>query len=1072
MAAGKSASEQLVVELVGRTDKLDAEIARLKKDVGDLSSTGAKGTAVVGDAATGMGEKFGRSARQVAMATENMARMGKVGGESMKQLIAQGGEMAFMFGGGGAVVGALGIATLAIVEMFQRSRREMMETRRQFDENLSQMVRSKSAMGLSEQATLLLSGEGEFATQRKEESAPAFEVRKSGIAAVRLEVQALTEDLKTAKQARDDALEADPNTLKRTTSLAAAELMRIQSRLTVLQQALKEPERNLTRTQAAFAKVIKGVTDEARNALDLLQDKAGEKTEEGAAALAKYNFELEQLATKAEEAKEKSEDLARAAGVTLKQSIQSALGELTGQLADAALQAIDARALALAKEALANDSLSVAEKERLLQQIALMRQLERQRALSKDAMAAAGDVVSRVGAPGRSTNTDLTELMAVQVRLTEERRKTVALGGDTREIDKELLDIDKKREEIRKRLLGTSKDTTSEDERQTRHVRDQAVAIQQAVDGTLQLAAAFGLVDENTTNILRSIGQMAAQIPVLLDEIGQLGRFDDKGNPLATTGSVIGAALPVVGAVATLAKSLGDVFSKKPSAAESQQIKTLQDNTRALRDLVAMADSGDLGEVLGGLSVATARTAQTAVDRVVSQYGRAAPSVLLGGGGATDVELLAITKIAKQLGIDLDGTEDSFYKFIEALKITREEAEKRHAQQQQHLQEDLEVRRLRAEGHTEEADAMAFAIAQQRELTKYVDEFADAATQTALAAAQAAEAEERLADKRRAAAARDADIDIALGGDEFDEPPEVFRRRVQQWIETGGAFADFLKTLDLSDLSPENMARVKEDVRAWLKEVMESPEAFDLAGMSIDELIDMVLSFADAADAAAEAVENAAKSMYRSSDDLDAYWDVNETPAMDQVGQAAKKYNIDNFDQFDLTTQSGRDAAIEWLKNAFNSAMTAEEAQGYRSLINMIRALPPIGGMGAGGAPNRDVSAKSADYTATAEIRTITVEQGGRMLDTMTAIYATLVDIKALLIAAASTIITPPGFFGAGSGGSTITLNIYQAFYGPVGTVDRLAAASFADEVIDQINRKLGLELKNATLLTGNTFQR
>lgn len=82
------------------------------------------------------------------------------------------------------------------------------------------------------------------------------------------------------------------------------------------------------------------------------------------------------------------------------------------------------------------------------------------------------------------------------------------------------------------------------------------------------------------------------------------------------------------------------------------------------------------------------------------------------------------------------------------------------ALQQQQAQEDYKVRLLVAQGHQEEADALAFAEQQQREYAAAVKAGADATTLAALAAAQSAEASKRTEDL--IAAAKKAADDAAL----------------------------------------------------------------------------------------------------------------------------------------------------------------------------------------------------------------------------------------------------------------------------------------------------------------------
>jgi hypothetical protein len=87
---------------------------------------------------------------------------------------------------------------------------------------------------------------------------------------------------------------------------------------------------------------------------------------------------------------------------------------------------------------------------------------------------------------------------------------------------------------------------------------------------------------------------------------------------------------------------------------------------------------------------------------------------------------------------------------LEAQRVAQIKAE--YALAQERAQEDYAVRKLAAEGHQEEADALAFAEQQTREYAAAVKDGADATTLAALAEAQAAEAKQRAADLAKQAA--------------------------------------------------------------------------------------------------------------------------------------------------------------------------------------------------------------------------------------------------------------------------------------------------------------------------------
>lgn len=85
-----------------------------------------------------------------------------------------------------------------------------------------------------------------------------------------------------------------------------------------------------------------------------------------------------------------------------------------------------------------------------------------------------------------------------------------------------------------------------------------------------------------------------------------------------------------------------------------------------------------------------------------------------------------------------------------------------HTQERGRLRQDLAIRQMRAEGFLHEADALAFALAQQREYQDAQKAGADVAALAALALAQAAEAEQRRLDVVREATRTQEDLAVRL----------------------------------------------------------------------------------------------------------------------------------------------------------------------------------------------------------------------------------------------------------------------------------------------------------------------
>jgi hypothetical protein len=164
MATG-TVVEQLVVELDGRTQKLEAAMkaAEAKLDASAkrmAASTTSAGTAATasGVAVDRMAMRYSRGAQAMAGAAEMAARAGKLTGESAKQMIAQGSMMATMFGPTGAIVGAVGIGTLAIVHMFDRAKDEAKTAREAIQGEFQKLATLESVAAAEREAERLLRG--------------------------------------------------------------------------------------------------------------------------------------------------------------------------------------------------------------------------------------------------------------------------------------------------------------------------------------------------------------------------------------------------------------------------------------------------------------------------------------------------------------------------------------------------------------------------------------------------------------------------------------------------------------------------------------------------------------------------------------------------------------------------------------------------------------------------------------------------------------------------------------------------------------------------------------------------
>ena len=101
----------------------------------------------VGKTGGDMGRRVGLAGRQMASALENAARSGRLAGESLKQIVQSGAEMAFMFGAGGAAAGAVVIGVLAIAQAFKKAKEEAIEARSEIFKTINAIAERPEGIG-------------------------------------------------------------------------------------------------------------------------------------------------------------------------------------------------------------------------------------------------------------------------------------------------------------------------------------------------------------------------------------------------------------------------------------------------------------------------------------------------------------------------------------------------------------------------------------------------------------------------------------------------------------------------------------------------------------------------------------------------------------------------------------------------------------------------------------------------------------------------------------------------------------------------------------------------------------
>jgi hypothetical protein len=153
----------------------------------NFKATGVESVKSATDKASTNLRQVGGGLRQVAGGLEIVARNGALTGEALKQVVAQGAEIAFMFGAAGPIVGALGILGVAIFENITRKMKEAEEQTNKTRKELEAITDLPTA-GKRQQS--IFSGNPN-AIRLEGESTAAFVARQQGLGGVTARVRAL-----------------------------------------------------------------------------------------------------------------------------------------------------------------------------------------------------------------------------------------------------------------------------------------------------------------------------------------------------------------------------------------------------------------------------------------------------------------------------------------------------------------------------------------------------------------------------------------------------------------------------------------------------------------------------------------------------------------------------------------------------------------------------------------------------------------------------------------------------------------------------------------------------------------
>lgn len=686
--------EKLLVQIESNAAQVQAELAK----AGQATQRFGAQTQQVSSLAQAMGQRYSQASLAVASGVETMARAGKLGGEGLKQVIAQGANMAAFFGPQGALLGALGVASLAIVEVFRRARDEAAKLSDETKAELDTLQNRGDAVGLTERARVLFEGtpakgftDG-IKTMRKEYEALGRTLedlkRKGGDVQAQLAAQFGTAGAAAAKigSSGAGALGSQFAEVKRKYDAVAAQLRAAEAEFTEIQRRVLAPGPRTPRSadpirttgapprSAADAKrTAEETTREAAAMRDLTQafDDLFAKARAGDVSLADFDRTLRELGDGfRDKLKTPSEEQVAAFRALRVESdeVRDVLQEITAaRVADefAELRAaltptvvddyvVRLRKLRATLETGGFTAEMVADLLALEQALADVaiggEQFERE--LARIQATAISSFDAQVALTGllQETEEQLRQLMTSDAALAGDPAVMIQIDGLTKRVQR-------LREEIERaqgKTGGAGTDSASE---QATLARAQRLgrAIEDIGRLTLSAADAFGVMSDEASKALAASVDVAAGV-------GRILLGDAKGGGAQAASGVI-----------TL---LGQAFGKDPATAQRQ--KEHQENLAALReiarhtgDLVGIGTSGrDIAGITGAVRELLGATGNAGGFR---RFGDAGPLRNINEAAFLEwrtggIAFKEIEALAKSLGVTLNGTKQSYVDFLDALR--------------------------------------------------------------------------------------------------------------------------------------------------------------------------------------------------------------------------------------------------------------------------------------------------------------------------------------------------------------------------------------------------------------------
>lgn len=467
--------------------------------------------------------------------------------------------------------------------------------------------------------------------------------------------------------------------------------------------------------------------------------------------------------------------LAAAAQTSAKELLDEIAGSLTdlrGDLLKKQLATIHEQNDALRAQAVANTALAKTDRDRLLAEIDIREAMQKQQAINDDLIAKAELTSAGVGGVGASgfanaAAEDVLHLVERTRELNDAREKTVKLGGDTAKVDAEIAKLAREIAKLRGDEAGAAAGTLQTDDQRLQKLHDQAYAIERGARAALQLAEAFGVVDERTAQALESVAQIAANIPGALS--------GDLGSVLSVAGGVASIVSNFLGA--SKAQEEAAERLREAAAAFGGKVGTFWSDAFNANNPLAAALGGvtdqvnamllELEKFRGSMNTDTFNQTGSVIksagdlktSKIIADFWDSITEALNGLDGPAGAYRNALNAIEKEYAeqqaavLTLGNNEDDLAK-IRALHQQKLDAlNAAEAARVQQIDDSLELRRLEALGLDDEATALRRQLEESGQLHEAeLQGYSDAQIEK-LKYVQALE-DEAIAQKKAADAAR------------------------------------------------------------------------------------------------------------------------------------------------------------------------------------------------------------------------------------------------------------------------------------------------------------------------------